>query len=237
MEDKVKKRLNYLRSIKNLQIDTDLPTRDIVKLLTGCDDELIDLMTAFTNTEPLIVPYYDNNSPPRKCHVNAERTAKEMNGKVIKGWLMFQYLRLLDDSEYQYKIGLLEAGISELCQHTVVKLPGGTYIDPTPVSDDSTPFGILRVFWPDERILTEQAKSYIKHKVSGFIGFGENIIHVPKDSEWFIKKFNSPEIETVVAGTLSNLTSSRLPDDFLDDETKAIKKAWNIIYNEEEKKK
>ena len=237
MDNKIQKRLDYLRSIKNLQIDPNLPTRDIAKLLTGCDDEVVDLMSAFTNHEPLIVPYYEDNGEHRKCHVNAEKTAKKLNGKPVKGWLMFQYLRLLDETSHQYKISLLEAGVSELCQHVLVKLPGGTYIDPTPVSDDLTPFGILRVFWPDSRVMTDQAKSYIKNKITGFIGLGENIIYIPKDSQWFIDKYQSPEIEKVIAGTLSNLTTSNIPDDKLDLETLQIKQAWDIFYKNEEENK
>ena len=231
----IDKRLEYLRSIKRLQIDPNLPTREVAKLLTGCDDEVIDLMSAFTNSEPIIVPYYHDEGVPRKCHENAERTASRLGGKTQKGWLMFQYLRLLDETSYEYKIKMLEAGVSELCQHMIVKLPGGTYIDPTPVADWLSPFGVLRVFWPDDRIMTDQAKSYIKNKTSGFIGMGENIIHVPKEGQWFIDRFANPEIQKVIVGTLSNVTSSALNDELLDPEVQKIKKAWDIFYDHDKK--
>lgn len=231
----VNKRLEYLRSIKRLQIDPDLPTREIAKLLTGCDDEVIDLMSAFTNSEPIIVPYYENKGKIRKCHENAERTAHDLGGKTVKGWLMFQYLRLLDETDYEYKIKMLEAGVSELCQHMIVKLPGGTYVDPTPVTDWFNPLGVLRVFWRDDRVMTDQAKSYIKHKVSGYIGMGENIIHVPKESQWFIDRFKNPEIESVIAGTLSSVTTSKVSDSESDPEVLKIKKAWDIFYDHDKK--
>lgn len=225
-------RRKYLRSIKNLQLDDDLDTREITKLLTGCDDDVIDMMCAFTNHEPIIVPYYADNGEARKCHQNAKRTAQKLNGRTIVGWMMFQYLRILDESDNEFKIKMLEANVSEFTQHMIVKLPGGSYVDPTPAPDWHNPLGVLRVFWPDDRVLTEKSKSYIKNKLNGSIGFGENIIHIPKDSKWFKDKFNNPAIHDVVEGTLCNITSSKLPDSLQDPMVKKLKDTWDIFYND-----
>ena len=232
LQDYLKVRKNYLRSIKNLQLDDKLDTRAITKLLTGCDDDVIDMMCAFTNHEPVIVPYYADNGEPRKCHHNAKRTAKKLGGSTTVGWMMFQYLRILDETDNEFKIKMLEANVSEFTQHMIVKLPGGVYVDPTPAPDWENPLGVLRVFWPDDRILTEKAKSYVKNKLNGSIGFGENIIHIPKDNKWFKEKFNNPSLQNVVEGTLSNITSARLPDVVQDPIIKKMKETWEVIYND-----
>ena len=224
-------RREYLRSIKDLQINDNLDTRSIAKLLTGCDDDVIDMMCAFTNHEPVIVPYYADDGDSRKCHLNAERTAKKLKGIVVKGWMMFQYLRLLDENQDEFKIKMLEADVSEFTQHVIVKIPGGGYLDPTPAPNWKNPLGVLRVFWPDDRVLTQHAKSYVKNKFTGSIGFGENIVHIPKNSKWFKEKFNNPAIQNVIEGTLSNVTSSKLPDEIQDPIIKKMKESWEVFYN------
>ena len=200
------KAYNYVDP-NSINIDDIISPELVAKQLLCCDDKALQLMSQMTKSNVEFATYVENNGMPFRCKDNAELYAKQINGKIVKGWQALVYSKQHANTDTRVQ-GMLRHGVVEWQQHIIVEGPDGKLYDTTP-KDHHDVDVFITVFWRDDTVLTK--KCYTWRDVDGAIGFGSNIIYIP-DNSIYQQRNDAYDVAHCARGTLSDITDKfRVP--------------------------
>lgn len=201
------KSVDLVVDLDKVDIDNVTDINTFVKAMSGCDDRFLELMKQQTGNDPEIVRVVEFGGRPLQCLDNAHMLQTAIGGECVRGWLL-----LLNTNKEYDRVGEIKPwdsaslakvqrrfGFQEINQHMVVRGPDGQIYDSSPSVGRSMP-DQFRIFWQDDKLLTEDALDY--EMFNDAITWGMNYVYLPVAGRSMLRHTAAFDIQHIVPGEL-----------------------------------